>query len=459
MRKYFVLFLILTVAFSYFFAQTAMAGDVINVIDNVVDNVVDVVVDALDVDDISQFFLLNIPRLDPLLIIFDRVFRCDILEQQTEFIADCRDGVIIIPDVNSSSASCYEVPLTFYNQPEMNVDYLNNPNGYCERISIDETGRNIGIYRFTLPGNSSQSVLNDWYYGIKNQVGNGWLSLDNSFYQSGFETSRLAEINYQSMCGGSNTCKFTDASVPEDYYVAYVAKIFGPYGSGSCSLKDNKFIAKTTTGIAGAELDATQINGPYKVPICPLPTVDLKINSSDGPLNFYLPNNNAVLSWTSQYTSSCSVSGDWSGNKPLSGSENLGNLLRGTANPGSGKTYNFSITCDSVYKKGSVTDSVSATVFEYPNCSFGADPSTITLPNSSQLSQTCQYADSCSIDQKIGIICSGEADCSDDGVKVRPTSTTTFTLTCQGLDGQRQWQTTVGIGESGEIKYKEIIPQ
>ena len=226
------------------------------------------------------------------------------------------------------------------------------------------------------------------------------------------------------------------------------------------SYSDNNLAPSTTYEylLLLVNKDGQQFQYPALVSYTICPRVDLKINNSDGPLNFYLPDNNAVLNWLSYDVNSCSALNDWIGIKDLNGSENLGQLSRGTANPGSGKNYQFSITCDAA-NIGSVTDSVNATVFEYPVCSFGANPSTITLPNSSQLSQTCSYADSCSIDQGIGTVCSGESDCATDGVSVRPTATTTFTLTCQGLDGSRTWQTTVGIGQPGDIKYEEVPPR
>lgn len=84
--------------------------------------------------------------------------------------------------------------------------------------------------------------------------------------------------------------------------------------------------------------------------IFPLPTIDLKINGSDGTISVPY-NTSATLSWTSTNATSCSASGNWSGSKAISGSESTGNLT-------SSKTYN--ITCTG--SGGTVTDSVGANV-------------------------------------------------------------------------------------------------
>jgi len=64
---------------------------------------------------------------------------------------------------------------------------------------------------------------------------------------------------------------------------------------------------------------------------CPV-TVDLKVNSSDGPITVSYKNRTVTLSWTSQYANTCTAetiskpSGSnvsWSGTKLTSGSESL----------------------------------------------------------------------------------------------------------------------------------------
>ncbi len=178
--------------------------------------------------------------------------------------------------------------------------------------------------------------------------------------------------------------------------------------------------------------------------------VDIFFNGFDAtlsqPYNLYVPNTDSRLSWESSQVNSCSASGNWSGSKPVNGSEELGSLERGTENPGQGKKYVYTLTCDS----GS--DTPAAVVWQYPRCSFSADPSSIILPQSSTLSWSCSYADSCEIDQGIGPVSkiSGTQE-------VRPSQTTTYTLTCEGFDGPKSWQATVNVGFTPRLR--EVIPR
>jgi len=177
----------------------------------------------------------------------------------------------------------------------------------------------------------------------------------------------------------------------------------------------------------------------FTTPNCvtPAPTVDLTTWPT-----WELPDP-IHLRWTSTNADSCNASGDWSGNKPTQGDEYL-SKPRGT--------YTFILTCTG--PGGSASDSVTVRVIQVPQCTFTANPTTIILPASSTLSWECIYADSCSIDQGIGSVN------NVSGTKqVRPTKTTTYTLTCQGPDGDGNTplQTSVNVGFVPWIK--EVIPR
>jgi len=166
--------------------------------------------------------------------------------------------------------------------------------------------------------------------------------------------------------------------------------------------------------------------------------LDLKVNDTDGPDTVKVASNYATLNWITEGALSCSASGDWSGSKgPATGREELGRIARGTSNPGLGKTYNYSMTCN-YPKDKTLSDSVSVTVFKYPECDFSADPAVIeVLPATSTLSWDCRYyggtpdegSDSCSINQGIGSVSP-----LNDSVSVRPSQETTYTLTCSTID-------------------------
>ena len=211
-------------------------------------------------------------------------------------------------------------------------------------------------------------------------------------------------------------------------------------GSKTVSPEVTKEYTLTCDGAGGTVSDSVTLLVRY---------VDLLINNSNNtlnqPLSLWVPNTDAKLSWTSSEVNSCSASGNWFGNKPVSGSEELGSLQRGTENPGSGKKYVYTLTCDSL------SDATAAVVWQYPRCSFSANPTSIILPQSSTLSWSCSYADSCEIDQGIGPVSkiSGTQE-------VRPSQTTTYTLTCDGFDGPKAWQAIVSVGFTPRLR--EVAP-
>ncbi|MCL5004834.1 MAG: hypothetical protein M1170_02750 [Patescibacteria group bacterium] len=189
--------------------------------------------------------------------------------------------------------------------------------------------------------------------------------------------------------------------------------------------------------------------------------LDLKMDNKDGARNYFYPRNNATLQWETIAAASCTASGDWSGSRgPASGSENLGYLPRGTSNPGQGKTYNYSLTCQ-YPKNKTLSDSVSVTIFRYPDCTFTADPDVIEiLPATSTLSWNCWYlgsdqssVNSCSIDQGIGNLTSLPVG----SVDVRPSQETTYTMTCDSIDKTTDYQASVKVGFKPRVR--EIIPR
>lgn len=93
-------------------------------------------------------------------------------------------------------------------------------------------------------------------------------------------------------------------------------------------------------------------NGTYVITGQPQsgPSVDIKANSQDGPITID-SGSSTNLSWTTSNASTCTASGDWSGNKGTSGSQSTGNL-------NSSKTY--TLTCQG--NGGSASDSVTISI-------------------------------------------------------------------------------------------------
>lgn len=109
-----------------------------------------------------------------------------------------------------------------------------------------------------------------------------------------------------------------------------------------------------------------------------IPTVDIKANNSDGPLTIPY-NTSAILSWVSTNANSCYASGNWSGTKPISGSESTLNLT-------STKTY--AVICTGY--GGQASDSV--TIF------VGTQPSLVVTKLVRNLSYETSWLDSVSAD-------------------------------------------------------------
>ncbi|MBI2025587.1 hypothetical protein HYT04_02265 [Candidatus Kaiserbacteria bacterium] len=189
--------------------------------------------------------------------------------------------------------------------------------------------------------------------------------------------------------------------------------------------------------------------GPYTDASCsgtcggggPVPTVDLKVNGSDGPLTFEALAG-YTASWVSTSASQCVASGAWSGEKAVpNGSENFSNIGRGT--------YVYGLTCNNA--NGSASDSVQVTVIQVPQCTFAPNPGSIILPETATLFWSCQFANSCSIDQGIGSV-----DPVSGNREVQPQETTLYTLTCQGTDGERSYPGTVRVFSPS---LKEVLPR
>lgn len=95
--------------------------------------------------------------------------------------------------------------------------------------------------------------------------------------------------------------------------------------------------------------------------VSPPPTVDLKINGSNGPISI-LQGNNLNLTWTSTNATTCSATGaGWIGTKGVSGSENVAATLDST----------YTLSCTGL--GGNASDGVSVDVSCIPSCGAWGD--------------------------------------------------------------------------------------
>lgn len=198
------------------------------------------------------------------------------------------------------------------------------------------------------------------------------------------------------------------------------------------------------------------------------PVVDLKINGSTAPIALEVPNTSATLSWAiTGKAVSCELTGSL--NQPATHDANnslsLGTLERGTADPGKGKTYSYTMVCKSPEGFASDPKTVSATVYEYPKCSptLVISPSVITLPAYATASWSCNYVNRCDItnDKDATVIpVKTSGDTAVGKTDLRPTTSTKYTMSCNGLDGTTASSASVRIGgeEGGATKIREVLP-
>ncbi len=130
----------------------------------------------------------------------------------------------------------------------------------------------------------------------------------------------------------------------------------------------------------------------------PKPTVDLKVNNSQGPIT--IPHNSsATLSWNTANANNCSASGGWSGARPTSGSTSTGSLTSSTT---------FTLTCNG--PGGSTSDNVTVNVASQPTLSVNLEaiPSSGIAPlNNVDLKATVSGTAQGTINYRF--------DCTDDG--------------------------------------------
>lgn len=233
-----------------------------------------------------------------------------------------------------------------------------------------------------------------------------------------------------------------------------------PIGSVSVSPLDSTTYSLTCSSYATPHAHATTWTASAALTV---QWLDIKENGSNGPLTLYMPNTDLTLDWVSgggPYAG-CSAFGDWSGSAYTgAGSQALGELTRGSANPGGGKSYNFGLNCGP-------SDSVTATVYQIPSCTISSDKVAVTPPEVVTLTWSCRYADapSCAITDDQGgapitVPVVNDATYRSGGtLRVRPTKRAnyTFSLACNGLDG-RTTVSTAPVTGGGQPKIHEVNP-
>jgi hypothetical protein len=175
----------------------------------------------------------------------------------------------------------------------------------------------------------------------------------------------------------------------------------------------------TSTNTSTNTSDTASISVSATVNAPPAPTVNISASPSSLPYD-----GSTTLSWSSDNTSDCTASGDWSGSKVISGSQIISALT---------KNSSFSLSCSG--PGGSVSDSVSITVaappVPTPTLSFSTNLGTVSQNGSTTLSWNATDVTNCAATGDW----SGSKGASGSETINSITTNSQFTLTCNGMGG------------------------
>ncbi|MBI3046244.1 MAG: hypothetical protein HYY86_01710 [Candidatus Harrisonbacteria bacterium] len=198
----------------------------------------------------------------------------------------------------------------------------------------------------------------------------------------------------------------------------------GVYRYGALRLMQNNEKLSTIAYINVAVQEPPPPDGP--------PVIDLRINNLDGPNVILGAPVEYLLSWNTRNADSCTASGAWSGDKFLSGSQKFVSSEK--------KEFTYTLNCAG--KLGTGRKSLNLKVTELPVCDFSALPLTLSqsvFDRQSVLSWKCQFANTCEISPAVGKVSTfGSA-------RVSPKTTTTYTLSCQNLEGSSSFDQAVEV--------------
>jgi hypothetical protein len=189
---------------------------------------------------------------------------------------------------------------------------------------------------------------------------------------------------------------------------------------------------------SGGYVDVRAVTTVYRT--TPAPTVDLKVNGSNGPLTVGVPGS-YTLSWSSTNAASCTASGNWSGAQLTNGSQGYSGI--------GGGSYSYTITCSN--PSGSASDTVTVSVLNAPTVSVTA-PAAMTAPASYSASWTSSNATSCTGSSRFTGLTGLTGSKQETGL---PTGIYDYTVTCTnalGIQSSDTKRTTVYAAPTVDLK-------
>ena len=163
------------------------------------------------------------------------------------------------------------------------------------------------------------------------------------------------------------------------------------------------------------------------------PIVNFRINGKENEILLGAPAEYDLV-WDVKNADTCRASGDWNGDRFLAGTQKFVSSEK--------KELNYALTC--VGKLGTTVKNILVRVAELPVCDFSALPILLdkssVFDRQSALTWKCQFANTCSLSPSIG------ASVGTFGTaRVSPMETTTYSLTCQNLDGSSSFDQLIEV--------------
>ena len=320
-------------------------------------------------------------------------------------------------------------------------DYLKNGRTYDQETTYIQWNGSVGFVTVThfdgtsLPPSEGGAPCNPCTETVT-RIYSGSSISGNFTYLQTFNIQ--AETNGDPATGTMTVTACGQVIVTKNLYVAGAGSAgYNNYPSPAWSVPTAGDCAWSISA-SGGYVDVRAVTTTYRTSVPP--TVDLRVNSSNGPLYLGAPAG-YTLSWTTTNAAACSASGSWSGAQATNSSQAYSSMAAGT--------YTYTLTCTN--PSGSASDSVTVYVLPPPTVSIST-PASQTAPASYTASWSSTNASSCSGSNRF----SGLSGLSGSLYEASlPAGTYDYTVTCSnaaGVQASSTLRTTVYVGAMVDVK-------
>jgi hypothetical protein len=228
---------------------------------------------------------------------------CDLGTGEPALTQPCTEKPAVVLQANNSSGSV-NIFLPLNNGASLNGSGFT----LTRSINLQWTGADVASCY------ASDSLTPPIFSGYKSSSGSQMVNLSGNIQSaSSGSVSGTFKINCVSILTGSTV----SSSVTVNLFYTVSANCKPNWECGAWTTCKNNKQTRICTDFNGC---GSTVGKPLLQESCvDLPTVNIKANSSDGPITV-ASGKTVSLSWTSSSAISCEASGDWSGTKPVSGS-------------------------------------------------------------------------------------------------------------------------------------------